>query len=120
MKTFEEELPDLIDDMHICENEGHGCEIEKYSAYDREYYRCRLRRGSLEAIFAAHEAEMDRVVEEVIGRNFKKSSGKFDAGIYKRNIPRGYQTSPESRAKVINHEHTQQRARYKAMKKRDT
>lgn len=112
-KTFEENLISML--LRVRDA---GAQDDNYGAVDWTISDKEIE-DARQSILAAHQAEMDRVVEEVIGRNFKKSSGMFGAGIYKRNIPRGYQTSPESRAKVINHEHTQQRARYKAMKKRD-
>lgn len=113
MKTFEEELPDLTNDMHICDDEGSGCIIEEFYAHNTKYFRCRLRRESLETIIAAHQAEMDRVVEKVIGksRDYKKLSPcPVCSSVYQFRC-----NCADSASALVD----MQRARYKAMKKRD-
>lgn len=93
MKTFEEELDDILP-KYI------GASSPSYSVNDRRRELVEAR----QALVAAHQAEMDRVVEELIGED--DIDEYFDNG----------RTVIDEQMSSRNDLRDEQRARYKAIK----
>lgn len=115
MKTFEEELIETItaEESHneTTYNEGVFCSWD----HNGKKITSRLTPDQFNAIIAAHQAEMDRVVERVIGHN------QTELTQYELDNATPLQASRDKYISAQNRLRNEQRARYRAIKEeRDT
>lgn len=49
-EEFVKELEDILDNLHVCDDEGRGCENEDHYIDGQRYTRCRLKNQNVEAL----------------------------------------------------------------------